>query len=551
MRRTSQAHTGGISAGSASAAFGGSGPRSASSSADSMTSTSSSRAARASSTARCSLQHAARFVVRLGQDPLDLGVDLLRRLLGVGAALLRRTAMSRNALPLVAVVVDGAERVAHAELGDHRARDVGGALQVVLRAGRDLAERDLLGGAAAEQHRELAEQIARASSGSDPRAAAASCSRARRSRAARSRSCAPDRARAARWRRWRGPTRGTRRSRAPCRSSRASSRGRRSGDRSPRRSPSCSTAVLSLRAASSAASLTRLARSAPAKPAVRAAMTLRSTSRPSFTFLTWMRRISSRPLTSGLSTSTWRSKRPGRSSAGSSTSGRLVAPMMMTPLRASKPSISASSWLSVCSRSSWLPIGLWTRTLPSASSSSMKTMHGALASACAKRSRTRAAPTPTNISTNSEPLRLKNGTFASPATARASSVLPVPGGPTSSTPFGMRPPMLVYFFGVFRNSTISLQLLLGLVDAGDVREAAPSLRRRRRSSRGCARTTSRRLRRRPCGGRRSSRARRGRASGMIQPRISASQRLVDLAGVLDAVRLEILDELRDRRRGRS
>src|SRR5205085_7478573 len=68
----------------------------------------------------------------------------------------------------------------------------------------------------------------------------------------------------------------------------------------------------------------------------------------------------------------------------------------------------------------------------------------------------RAAPTPTNISTNSEPLRLKNGTCASPATARASSVLPVPGGPTSSTPFGMRPPSAVYFFGVFRNSTISL-----------------------------------------------------------------------------------------------
>ena len=34
----------------------------------------------------------------------------------------------------------------------------------------------------------------------------------------------------------------------------------------------------------------------------------------------------------------------------------------------------------------------------------------------------------------------KNGTFASPATARASSVLPVPGGPTNSTPLGMRPP---------------------------------------------------------------------------------------------------------------
>ena len=86
----------------------------------------------------------------------------------------------------------------------------------------------------------------------------------------------------------------------------------------------------------------------------------------------------------------------------------------------------------------------------------MKTMHGALASACWNRSRMRAAPTPTNISTNSDPLSEKNGTCASPATARASSVLPVPGGPTSSTPFGIRPPRLVYFFGFCRNSTISL-----------------------------------------------------------------------------------------------
>src|SRR5438270_233197 len=50
--------------------------------------------------------------------------------------------------------------------------------------------------------------------------------------------------------------------------------------------------------------------------------------------------------------------------------------------------------------------------------------------AWAKRSRTRLAPTPANISTNAEPAVLKNGTPASPATARASSVLPVPGGPT-------------------------------------------------------------------------------------------------------------------------
>ena len=54
---------------------------------------------------------------------------------------------------------------------------------------------------------------------------------------------------------------------------------------------------------------------------------------------------------------------------------------------------------------------------------------GALALACSNRSRTRLAPTPTNISTKSEPEIEKNGTPASPATARASSVLPVPGGP--------------------------------------------------------------------------------------------------------------------------
>jgi hypothetical protein len=34
----------------------------------------------------------------------------------------------------------------------------------------------------------------------------------------------------------------------------------------------------------------------------------------------------------------------------------------------------------------------------------MKMMHGALFFPCSKRSRTRAAPTPTNISTKSEPL---------------------------------------------------------------------------------------------------------------------------------------------------
>ncbi len=50
---------------------------------------------------------------------------------------------------------------------------------------------------------------------------------------------------------------------------------------------------------------------------------------------------------------------------------------------------------------------------------------------------------------------LKNGTFASPAIARASSVLPVPGEPTISTPFGMRPPSFWNLPGSRRNSTSS------------------------------------------------------------------------------------------------
>ena len=65
------------------------------------------------------------------------------------------------------------------------------------------------------------------------------------------------------------------------------------------------------------------------------------------------------------------------------------------------------------------------------------------------------APTPTNISTKSEPDKEKNGTFASPATAFANKVFPVPGCPTKSAPFGILPPSIVYFFGFFRKSTIS------------------------------------------------------------------------------------------------
>ena len=95
------------------------------------------------------------------------------------------------------------------------------------------------------------------------------------------------------------------------------------------------------------------------------------------------------------------------------------------------------------------------RARPIASISSMKIIAGAFSLACLNKSRTLEAPTPTNISTKSEPESEKKGTFASPATALANKVLPVPGGPTSSAPFGILAPSSVYFFGFLRNSTIS------------------------------------------------------------------------------------------------
>ena len=82
-------------------------------------------------------------------------------------------------------------------------------------------------------------------------------------------------------------------------------------------------------------------------------------------------------------------------------------------------------------------------------------MAGAEFLACSKRSRTREAPTPTNISTKSEPEMEKNGTPASPATARARRVLPVPGGPKSSTPLGILAPIWRNFWGFSRKSLIS------------------------------------------------------------------------------------------------
>ena len=64
----------------------------------------------------------------------------------------------------------------------------------------------------------------------------------------------------------------------------------------------------------------------------------------------------------------------------------------------------------------------------------MKRIHGEFLRAKANMSRTRDGPTPTNISRNSEPETVMNGTPASPAVALANRVLPVPGGPVRIAP---------------------------------------------------------------------------------------------------------------------
>ncbi len=50
---------------------------------------------------------------------------------------------------------------------------------------------------------------------------------------------------------------------------------------------------------------------------------------------------------------------------------------------------------------------------------------------------------------------LKKGTPASPATALANKVFPVPGGPTSKIPLGILAPRRVNLCGFFKNSTTS------------------------------------------------------------------------------------------------
>ena len=147
-----------------------------------------------------------------------------------------------------------------------------------------------------------------------------------------------------------------------------------------------------------------MAISAPAKPGVCAAKFLRLTSSFKVSPLTCTLKIASLPIKSGLSIDICLSNLPGLNKAESKTSGLLVAARMITPESVENPSISTSNEFRVFSLSSFEPgICPLPLDLPIASISSMNTIHGAFSLAFLNKSLTLAAPTPTNISTKSEP----------------------------------------------------------------------------------------------------------------------------------------------------
>mmetsp|Transcript_383 Transcript_383/g.989 ORF Transcript_383/g.989 Transcript_383/m.989 type:complete len:216 (-) Transcript_383:337-984(-) len=169
--------------------------------------------------------------------------------------------------------------------------------------------------------------------------------------------------------------------------------------------------------------------SAPVELGQRRARSSNRMSRSQFMVRLWIWKIWVRDSRSGSPNSTLRSRRPGRSSAGSSVSGLLVAMRTLMLPRASNP----SSWFTISSivRCTSLspPAPSSKRAPPMASTSSKKMRHAFLDRAIWNSSRTMRAPSPTYFCTSSDPItRMKHASVLL-ATARASRVFPVPGGP--------------------------------------------------------------------------------------------------------------------------
>ena len=175
--------------------------------------------------------------------------------------------------------------------------------------------------------------------------------------------------------------------------------------------------------------------SAPEAPVIFYAIFLRSIPLIRFIFLEWILRISTLDSTVGLGNSIFRSIRPGRNKAGSKISILLVAMMILMVCVVSKP----SSWFNNYNIVRWTsesPLCPSIREPPIESTSSMKMMQGECWRAITNNSLTILAPSPIYFWTSSEPETLMKVQSVWWAMALASKVLPVPGGPYRSTPFG-------------------------------------------------------------------------------------------------------------------
>ena len=113
---------------------------------------------RASRTSRFSLEDLEGLLVGVAEQRLDLLVDHRGDLLGVVALVAHVAAQER--LGGAVAELDRAEALGHAVLGDHRAGQVGGLLDVVAGTGGDVVEDQRLGGHAAEHVGELVEHLA-------------------------------------------------------------------------------------------------------------------------------------------------------------------------------------------------------------------------------------------------------------------------------------------------------------------------------------------------------------------------------------------------------
>ena len=174
-------------------------------------------------------------------------------------------------------------------------------------------------------------------------------------------------------------------------------------------------------------------------------------------FLVWISRISSLSSESGTPISISRSNLPGLLNAWSRESGLLVAPITTTCPLDLRPSIKVKSWATVL-----LSVSPWVSSLfgAIASNSSMNIIDGAFSSASSKYSLKFSSDPRTYLLMISGPFIAMKWASLSLATALASNVFPVPGGPCINTPFGGAIPNLSKSSGLLRGiSIISLTFL--------------------------------------------------------------------------------------------